>query len=200
MTLPGMKTLAFLLILNCAACTEMKPMSHFEMAVYNSKPEPLENYGDRFKVGAIVAPEEPETFRSAVELSLSENQLLAPDLEKERYVIDVNFENIDSTDTRSAEIRVEVTSSYSVHQIQPKKPVLADKIVIATTVPNPAGKTIGEARAGMVAIAFLTGSAGVASMSGVESIAAKQHRQIRENAVREALGQITSRFSATRKN
>ena len=135
-----MKTLAFLLILSCAACTEMKPMSDFGMAVYNGKPEPLENYRGRFKVGAIVAPEEPETFRSAVELSLSENQLLAPDLEKERYVIDVNFEKIDSTDISSAEIRVEVTISYSVHQIQPKKPVLADKIVIATTVPNPVGK------------------------------------------------------------
>ena len=97
MTLPGMKTLAFLLILSCAACTEMKPMSDFGMAVYNGKPEPLENYRGRFKVGAIVAPEEPETFRSAVELSLSENQLLAPDIEKERYVIDVNFEIIDST-------------------------------------------------------------------------------------------------------
>jgi len=52
----------------------------------------------------------------------------------------------------------------------------------------------------MVAIALLTGSAGVSSMSGVESIAAKQHRQIRENAVREALGQIIFCFSATRKN
>jgi hypothetical protein len=187
MTLPGMKTLAFLLILSCAACTEMKPMSDFGMAVYNSKPERLENYRGRFKVGAIVAPEEPETFRSAVELSLSENQLLAPDLEKERYVIDVNFEKIDRTDISSAEIRVEVTISYSVHQIQPKKPVLADKIVIVTTVSNPSRKTIGEARAGMIAIALLTGGAGVASMSAVKSIAAKQHRKIRENAVREAL-------------
>jgi hypothetical protein len=36
-----MKTLAFFLILSCAACTEMKPMSDFGMAVYNSKPETL---------------------------------------------------------------------------------------------------------------------------------------------------------------
>jgi hypothetical protein len=153
-----------------------------------------------FKVEKVTSEDETKTFHRVISQSLSEHKLLATDGQKARYAMSVDFEKVDSTDIATTDINSVVVLSYTVHEIATKKLHVQDTITITRTVPNNTGKTTSEARAGMVAITLLTGGAGLAGVSGVESTAARQHRDLREKIVRDASKKLISRFSTEQVN